>query len=171
MGMTLAQLKTIDSALTQVAPGKYKLTSVPKPHSAFEAYILQVCPNVGLSWIMAIGKDVSTSSYGIELRSTFNSMREKLEKVYGIGKTTDVLLPGSIWDEPDDFMMALIKKERFLMTRWEKGKGANPDSTVTTIGLVAHPGGTNKGYITLEYYFSSSDACDKEIASEEDDAL
>ena len=98
-------------------------------------------------------------------------MSDKLEKVYGNATTTDVLLPGSIWDEPDDFMIGLIKKERYLFSIWNAESRARLDSTISMIGLGVNPLGTDKGYITLEYYFSTSDACDKEIAALEDDAL
>jgi len=31
----------------------------------------------------------------------------------------DMLLPGRIWNEPNDWMMELIKKERWLAALWE----------------------------------------------------
>jgi len=171
MGMSVAEVKAIDPAMTELAPGKYKLTHVPKPHSAFESYIVQICPKVGLSWIKAIGKNVSTSSYGIELRATFDELSTKLDKSYGAGSTTDVLLPGSIWDEPDDFMMGLAKKERYLFRQWSQKTGAQLNSNLVAIGLVATALDNNTGYLSLEYAFATSEACDEEIESLEDDNL
>ena len=168
MGMTIKQ---IDPSAKEIAPGKFTTTKVPKPHSAFEQYVVQVGKKNGLCWIKAIGKDISTSSYGIELKSAFESMNEKLTKAYGKGETTDLLMPGSIWNEPNDFMMAMIKKERFLMAIWDKEKGSSLNDDLKQVGLIAIPGGRSKGYLSIEYSFSNDEACDKEIAAQEDDAL
>ena len=107
MGMSIEQ---IDPKAKEIAPGKFLTTNVPKSHSSFEQYIVQIGKENGLCWIKAIDKNVQTSSYGIEIKSEFKSMNSKLSKVYGTSETTDLLLPGSIWNEPNDFMMALIKK-------------------------------------------------------------
>lgn len=168
MGMSIEQ---IDSKAKEVAPGKFVTKNVPKPHSAFEQYAVQVGKKNGLCWIKAIGKDISTSSYGIELRSAFEEMKGKLTKAYGKGETTDLLMPGSIWKEPNEFMMAMIKKERFLMAGWSTEKGSKLKGNIKQVGLIASPGGRSKGYLSVEYYFSNNEACDKEIAAQEDDAL
>jgi len=166
MGLTIDQ---IDSEATIAAPKLYTTTKVPKPHSAFEQYALKVGPASGLCWIKGIGKDVATSAYGLELKVAFNELKNKLEKAYGKSKVTDILLPGSIWDEQNDFMMALLKKERILMALWED-QSVLP-SNLTGIGLIASPMSRDKGYVSVEYSFSNKDACDLEIANQEDDAL
>ena len=168
MGMSI---KKIDPKAKEVSPGMYTTSKVPKPHSAFENYVVQVGKKNGLCWIKAIGKDISTSSYGIELKSAFSSMSEKLSKTYGKNETTDLLMPGSIWKEPNEFIMAMIKKERFLMAIWDKEKGSKLKGNLKQIGLIAKPGGRSKGYLSHEYSFLNSEACDKEIAAQEDDAL
>jgi len=168
MGMTIEQ---ISSNAVEVTPGKYRLPTVPKPHSAFEYYLVQVCQNTGLAWIKAVGNDIRTSSYGIELRSAYDDMEEKLTKVYGAGKRTDALLPGSIWDELDDWMMSLVQKERYLMTIWDVDSGATLKNNIAMLGLVASATSSGEGYISLEYYFANNDECDKELAAEEDSGL
>ena len=168
MGMTL---KDVGGKPEKVTNGKYKLTSVPNSHSAFEAYIVQISPKDGLCWIKAIGKDIPTSAYGIELKSAFNDMKGKLEKTYGNHKTTDLLMPGSIWKESNDFMMAMIKKERFLMAIWDVENGSTLTDNLKQIGLIASPARRGKGYISIEYSFSNEKACEVELASQEDGAL
>ena len=168
MGQSLTQ---IDNDAKQAAPNVYTTSEVPKPHSAFELYALKIGKKNGLCWVKAIGKDIGTSAYGIELKSEFNDMKSKLEKAYGKHETTDVLLPGSIWDEPDDFMMAMIKKERFLMAVWDREQGSSLKDNLESIALIASPGGRDEGYLSLEYSFSNKEVCDKEIAALEDGAL
>ncbi len=167
-GMTL---KGIGGNPEKVGHGIYKLDSVPKPHSAFEAYVVRIAPKGGLYWIKAIGKDIETSTYGMELKSAFNEMKEKLGATYGKHKTMDVLLPGSIWDEPNDWMMGLIKKERILAAIWEKSEGSSLPSEIEQIGLIASPTSRDKGYIAIEYSFTNKDDCEAELAAQEDDAL
>lgn len=164
-------LKQIDKDAKQAAPNVYITSKVPKPHSAFELYAVKIGPKSGLCWVKAIGKDIGTSAYGIELKSEFNDMKGKLEKAYGKHETTDVLLPGSIWNEPDEFMMAMIKKQRYLMAIWDGEKGSTLNDNIESIGLIANPGGQDKGYLSIEYEFLNKEACDKEIAELEDGAL
>ena len=166
-GMTLKQ---IDNA-QQVAPGKYKVTSVPKPHSAFDTYAVQIGPQSGLCWIKGVGKELRTSVYGLELRSAFNEMKEKLEQAYGKPEVIDRLLPGSIWDEPKDWMMALIKKERLLAAAWSEKSKATLPIDLQWVGLGARAISTNSGYIAVEYSFINKSDCDAEIAKQEDGAL
>ncbi|EID0160924.1 hypothetical protein SNE98_000669 [Vibrio cholerae] len=164
-------VSSIDKDAKQLAPYVYLTTNVPSPHSAFEKYVVKVAPTSGLCWVKAIGKDISTSSYGFELKSAFSEMNEKLTKKYGKGETTDLLMAGSVWNEPNDFMMAMLKKERFLMAVWEKSKGSNFQDNLVQVALIANPSNRDKGYITLEYSFSNKDACNQEIDSLEDNAL
>ncbi|PKH31444.1 hypothetical protein [Shewanella sp. ALD9] len=168
MGMSV---NSIDKNAKQAAPYVYLTTNVPKPHSAFADYAIKAAPETGLCWLKAIGKDISTSSYGIELQSAFSEMSDKLTKIYGKSETTDFLMPGSIWKDPNDFMMAMLKKERFLMAVWEKEKGSKLDGNLAQVALVASAAGRDKGYISLEYSFSNKEDCDAEIAAQEDDAL
>ena len=165
MGMTLDE---IDSDATEISPGVYKLSKVPKPHSAFEAYAVKIGPKSGLCWIKAIGKDIETSVYGSTLKSEFEELRGKITKVYGTGETTDMLLPGSIWDEPKDFMMAMRKDERILFTVWENPKNSDK---IVQVAMLADAIGSNTGYVSLEYSFENKERADREISALEDDAF
>jgi len=171
-GMSLKEIGGKPEKLqnTILGNGIYKI-NVPKPHSAFEAYIVKVAPKGGLCWIRAIGKDIATSSYGLELKSAFSEMEEKLGATYGKHEIMDVLYPGSIWDRPNDWMMGLIKKERILLAVWEKSEGSSLPSDIEQIGLIVGPTSRDKGYIEIEYSFTNKEACEAELAAGEDDAL
>lgn len=167
MGM---KLNEIDTKAKKIAPGKY-FVSVPNQHSAFEKYVVQVAPQTGLCYIKAIGKDIATSAYGVELKSEFYDMKEKLDKTYGKGKATDRLMYDSIWDEPNEWMMGLIKKERLLFVIWENSSGKNVKGNIKNIAMAAQPSSRSKGYIAIDYTFSNNDKCEQEISSQEDSAL
>ena len=164
-------LKDIGGKPEKVSHGLYKLSSVSKPHSAFEAYVVRIAPKGGLYWIKAIGKEIATSTYGMELKSAFSEMEKKLGATYGKHKTMDFLMPGSIWNEPNDWMMGLIKKERVLAAIWEKSKGSSLPSDIESIVLFVKPTNRDKGYIAIEYSFINKNTCEAKLAAQEDDAL
>ena len=168
MGMTVGDFETPPN---EVAPCKFQAPSVPKPHSAFERYICQITPNLGLSWIKALGKDVATSGYGIELKSAFEAMEQKLVTAYGKQKRMDFLMHDSIWNEPRDWMQAMISRERVLACEWSTATGATLENSLASIALVVGAYDTSSGYIAIEYSFENATAADAEIAALEDDAL
>jgi hypothetical protein len=168
MGMTLADLP---GPYDEVSPSMYQTAAVPMPHAAFESYVLQITPNLGLAWAKGIGRSIQTGGYGIELKSAFDDMERRLSAVYGSGQRTDVLLAGSIWNEPHDFMMGLVSHERYLMTEWSRGSGSAMREPVDTVGLIANAFDANTGYLALEYYFENADAATAEVARLEDQAL
>jgi hypothetical protein len=168
MGMTGNDL---GEPLNEVALCKFLITEVPKPHSAFESYVCQVTPKLGLSWVKAIGKTIETSSYGVELKSAFESMEQKLSSTYGKQKKLDFLMQGSIWNEPRDWMQSITNKERVLMSEWSKDTGATLIDSLASIALVIDVRDTSSGYIAIEYSFENAVMADAETAALEDDAL
>ncbi len=168
MGMALKQ---IDTKAKKIAPGKYQLTKVPKPHSAFGMYVAQVAPKTGLCFIKALGKEIITNSHGLQLKTAFDNMESKLDKTYGNGKTTDLLISGSIWKDPDDWTMAIRKKERYLIKIWDKDSGATLKNNIKSVALAVGTTSSDRGYISIDYTFLNEEDCGSEIASMEDDAL
>lgn len=168
MGMPLAD---IDWDIDEIRPGRYRCHTVPKPHSSFESYILQITPRCGLAWIKAIGKTVNTSVYGYELQSEFAAMEKRLSGVYGKGEKTDILLYGSIWNEPRDWMQSLLNKERILMTSWPGKRAPDLPNQLKSVGLVVTALSSDSGYIAVEYSFTNEERSDAEITAAEDDAL
>lgn len=168
MGMKVSQLPGKPKSLSG---GFYELSTVPKPHSSFEIYVVKVAPSTGVCYIKGIGFDITTSSYGIQLKSAFEELRGKLNAAYGKSNLSDFLLTGSIWDKPNDWMMGLIKKERYLASQWGSEYGSNLPSDIKSITLMALPSGRSKGYLGLEYKGAKEDACDAELEAKEDEAL
>ena len=168
MGMKKSDFK---GELKEIAPHKYQTNTVPKKHSAFEAYVVQIGPKSGLCYIKAIGKDIRTNTYGSEVKSAFEEMESKLKSAYGDNKKLDFLRYESIWNEPKDWMPGLIKGERILAAFWNVKEGSKLTDNLTDIALAAS--GTNRetGYLAIDYTFSNKEACDAEIAAMEDGAL
>ena len=169
-GMSLKDIGG-QSQQSKAVPGQYLLSKVPKPHPAFEGYVIKLAPKAGLCHIRAVGKDIKTSSYGLELKNAFNAMEKKLEGTYKKHETADVLLPGSIWSEPNDWMMGLAKKERFLIAEWSARVRSTLPTDLEEISLQVNPLDGNTGYIEVNYLFTNIDACEEELAAKEDGAL
>lgn len=108
MGMPKSQIKGLEGTGT---PFMYTTESVPTPSSQFKTYVMQVGDKNGLCVIKAISDTISTNRYGFALKDKFNALKDALTKKYGKHKTQDFLMPGSIWDEPEDFMAGLTKNE------------------------------------------------------------
>lgn len=171
MGMTVDELKAAQTAPEEIAPGKYRITNAPKAHSLFESYVLQVAPVAGLSWIKAIGKTISTSVFGVEIRGAFDNLESRLAQTYGKFDRTDILLTDSIWDGSRDWMQALLNQERYLMTQWSAEHGSKMPDSLASIALVCSAVDTESGYIAIEYIFENEAEANAEINSLEDEAL
>lgn len=110
-GMTKEQIMKLLGAgsLIKADGNVYTFSKVPKPHPLFEEYVLIISPTEGLLKVAAISKDIETSVYGEELKASFEEIRGALTKTYGEGKTYDFLKYDSIWNEPKDWMMGMLK--------------------------------------------------------------
>ena len=149
----------------------YSVKAVPRPHPAFEGYVVLAPPNAGLCQIRAIGVDVKTSSHGIQLKSEYDDLAASLEESYGEFLEVDQLLPGSIWKDPEDWMMGLLKKERFLQAEWSAKNGSRLKNSITRIDLVGRAKRSDTGYLLLQYTFDNKPQCEAEIKKKENASL
>lgn len=161
----------LDIQLTEVRPCMYTAETLPKKHSAFQYYILQITPVQGLAWIKAVGNRISTNPYGGQIQNKFEEMKEKLINIYGRPENIDFLMPDSIWNEPRDWMNALNSQERYLAAKWECKQGIDLPSDLQSVFLCASAEDASTGSIDIEYAFKNLGASEKEIGMMEDDAL
>lgn len=168
MGISLEEL---GRESRELAPAKYKIEAVPKPHSAFETYIAMVAPQNGLCWIKALSPTLQTNVFGVSLRTAFESMEEKLRETYGKSKRTDFIMSGSIWHDPQYWMQSLISQDRFFMTEWASEHGSTLKDSLISVALIVSATDTTTGYIAIEYSFENKKAAEAELAAAEDGAL
>ena len=165
------KMESFSSSLREIAPFKFSISEVPKPHSAFDQYIGVITPTHGLTWLKAIGKTIVTNPFGVEVRSSFESMKEKLGKIYEKYDLMDFLMHDSIWNEPRDWMQALQKGERVLMAQWTLKHGSRMKDSLVSVALIACAIDTDEGFIVVEYEFENNVLAEAEIAAMEDDVL
>ena len=153
MGWTRQDL-TENNVKILVDEGNSLMVEPPSPHSSFDAYLLSIDSEFGLYSIYAISDSISTSKNGQQFLSEYNHIKEQLISSYG-DPTKDInnLSYGSIWDEPQDFMMSLIKKDRLLGCIWELDEG-NGNMTVS---LIPSAESLSSGFLAIIYNSSNYD--------------
>jgi hypothetical protein len=155
-GMSYEQVKQACGDREPVSVGNGRYLIVPtRPHPYFTQYVAWIDEKEGLNYIKAIGSDISTNGYGFEICSKYDSLEAALCKTYGKCNRLSILLPESIWNDPDDWMTALEKKERYLMTTWSKKNESTLPEEIVGIYMAATATSTSSGYICLEYEFSN----------------
>jgi len=162
MGMSLDEVTAVCGQAPEEANGNFYKVIPPKPHPDFDIYVVEISPTYGVHFIKAIGKTITTSVYGDEIKNTFTKLVGSLDKTYGKGTVYDFLRSGSIWDEPNYWMMGLLKQERYLMAYWEKDTGEPFPGNIRNIGLGTKALSTESGYISLEYYSKDNKAAEEE---------
>ncbi len=170
-GMTYQQVKSIDNDVKEFGDNVYIITKVPKPHKEFEAYMVLIYKDNGLCKIVAMGLDTTTNGYGSQIKSIYTHIQESLTKKYGSCEEIDMLYPGSIWDEPDDWMMSLLKTERYLTSLWSIDNGNTLSNSIKAIELDTHARNSSTGYLTLTYEFDNFHEVSAKLEAEEEDSF
>lgn len=160
-----------DVKLVREEENLYIVSQSPKNNASFDSFGLVISPTVGLCQIRAIGKDIKNNSHGLQLQDKFWDLVKSLESIYGTSKRTDTLISGSIWQDPQYWMTALSKDERFLSARWKKQNEAMKDSDIVDIGVEARANSSSNGFLFLQYSFSNERDCLNEIESAKKSSL
>jgi hypothetical protein len=135
------------SAIKEVKGDIYRFNTAPQPHPDFEFYSV-IFSDSKVVKVSAYTKDIETNVYGDDLKAKFKDLSTALTAKYGTGDAVDTLRAGSIWKEPEDWMMGLVKDERTLTTFWKVDNG-----DLHAIMLEANGLSRNKGYISLQYEY------------------
>ena len=162
MGWTIDEVKS-NGAEVFFNQGDVYIIKPPKVHNSFDIYFVEVSPDFGVYRISAMAENIETSSNGDKLLSEYNKIKDHLSMSYG---EPDIVINrldyGSIWDEPQDFMMSLVLDERVVLANW-----VSSDATEKMkIGLMASADSPNSGSILLFYASENSD-----IADSQDEAM
>ena len=150
-GMTKAQ---IIAALGEDAVQKDNgdtliLTKAPKPHPDFPFYIVCVSASKGFAKVRALSNEIQSNSFGGAIKDKFQEIRTALESKYGKPtQVADGVMDGSVWDEPEDWMMGLANEERLLSAVWKPAAGV-------MLGLEAQASSSSEGRVSVQYEFAS----------------
>lgn len=163
-------LEDIDCDFKELANCIYTTSTPPSKHGKFEEYIFKVAPVSGLYWVKALGKTISTDSTGFLLQQELDSMQARLNKVYGDSESISFSTHGTIWNEPQDFMMGLLSNEIFYAASWN-AENCNLPGNLKSIYLGLSAIDRDSGYMVLEYSFTNEDDGEEEVQNSEDGVL
>ncbi|MEF8714602.1 MAG: hypothetical protein V5B39_13775 [Accumulibacter sp.] len=170
-GLSAKQLEAMGITLHSENDGVYTTGKLLKEHSKFKEFTLVISEKEGLCKIIAISETIDTDSFGVELRKTFTALEDQLQDVYGKHKRFDYLMHGSLWKEPQYWMMGLLKQERSLSAYWGTDKGSTMKNNVDGINLKTIALTNDKGVILLTYEFDNIALCLKKRKDKEKAAL
>lgn len=149
----------------------YLCDSLPRAHSAFVKYAVEVSEGTGVCAIIGLGKEVLTGSNGFDLSSTIDNIADQLKGKYGAGTKYDYLQTGSIWNRSQDWTMGVNKQERVYAYTWQPKKNEKLKDNVKGISLQANVRDLNHGSFTLKYFFENHDRCKEARKAAEKGAL
>src|SRR5262245_14253511 len=113
--------------------------------------------------IMAEIDKIHTSAYGERLRIEYNELRDVLDSLYGKkGLEIDQVKDGSIWRNPNGFMMGLIQQERVLGKGWLKQHGSDLKPDLEKVQLYVAATSEQFGKLELQYTFTNNSQCEAE---------
>lgn len=144
---------------------KFQITP-PKPHPRFPHYGVRLHPRTGVCQLFAIGVDIDTNMYGMQVRSEFETIQRQIDQNYGQHLMTDLLLPDSIFADASLWMMSVMQKDRLFYASWSKESSANLIDGIEKIILSVDVRTPTNGYLRLQYNFSNKEECDELINKE-----
>jgi hypothetical protein len=134
------------------------VTTAPAPQKEFRKYLLTLSSTAGLLKIVAVGEMLDTSADPQLLLEHYNDQKSLLTQAYGT-PTADVdsLRPGSTLNEPSEFMIGLLKKDRRLQAFWVHEKASAYKDHVTGVQLQPFAYSATNGVVDLVYEFEGFD--------------
>ena len=139
-GMTLEELKKQGAFTPTDQKFTYESKFLANGHPEFESYVALLTPEHGLCKVVAIGKSVDSNAYGTELEERYKDLLSGVKAKYGApAREFNFISRGSIWREPKDWMMSLLKRERKLQAFWAPPENRN---LADSINLINVKGGT-----------------------------
>jgi len=127
------------------------LKTAPKPHPAFEEYILSISPKSGLLKLSAIGKTIDCDAYGTDLKTAFANIVSGVSKKYGPPEKTLDASTTDLFREPQKWMMALYDKDRILESFWKFEPTVN---NIKVMMVRANATSSDKGYVVFAVEFA-----------------
>lgn len=134
---------------------------VPRPDEGFEIYRLRISTALGLCRVSGIGRNIAMGDSGAELKRAFTALASRLTTRHGPASgTVDRLNRGSLFDEPNEWTMGLLREERTLLAYWEPPANA---ADLSRVSLRAVALNRSTGYLLLAYESRDYRLCRDEV--------
>lgn len=148
--------------LEDVGANKYFVTA-PRPHPQFSTYIVQASPAFGIVWIKGLSPEFENDSYGNTVRAAVDRLAGQLAERYGAGDKTDFLSFDALFEEPRDWVMAVLQGERHYFHSWKRPtQGGLPDD-LDSIYAGVHASSSDTANFVVEYSSVHFEAAEAEL--------
>jgi hypothetical protein len=155
-GMTKDQViaKLGPSSVKKVGQyGVVSFSTAPIPHPDFTDYHLRFDDDGKLIQIIAFTDPISSNDRGDQVKDKYEEISKALHAKYGLALDVDMLNDGSMWHEPQYWMMGLLKKDRKLESLWGASDHDKLPHGLAGIMLEAEALNSSTAVITLTYEF------------------
>ena len=122
---------------------------------------LSIHPVYGLCQFV-VWKTVKTNGYGTQVKDAYESARSHLTAKYGEPHTFERLMPRSLWNRSQYFMMGLVKGDRFHISEWPKPTRKGVNGEFLTIHLEIKADTSDKGRVVIRYFGHNFPAMEQE---------
>lgn len=140
----------------------------PKPHSDFSAFVVGATDADGICSVTGIGIDTSTNGYGTSLKTKADKIAAQISQIYGSPtERINRLVPGSIWNDPDDWTMAIAMDDRFYAHKWANVRVRGVEEIY--VGVFADSSRT--GRVNVEFYGANYEKCSAAVSDEQAEAF
>jgi hypothetical protein len=147
--------------LEDIGQAQY-MVAAPRPHPRFETYSVQATPSLGVVMVKGFSPSVENDAFGRLVRSLRQELEAQASKRYGLGKSVDFLLPGSIWTDDRDYVMSITQNERKAGTIWERPSVNLPDD-IEAIILDVNGKSNHAARIGLACYSRKAELAEAEV--------
>lgn len=158
-GMSIEGLRALGAEPKPGQPSLFALRKAPRSHPDFAFFELMATADEGLCKLVAVTHPIHTNRMGTQLVRDYERLVRALGSRYGRHGEIDKLLPGSLWDEPHEFMKSLERQERRLVAAWLRPESEGLPDDIDTIAVVVHAVDSTTGLLILTYEFSNLGAC------------
>ena len=171
-GFGIQQGTSVDEldVVEDLGGGRY-IINVPSPHSEFEAYVVWASDTQGVCLVRGVGKNHNNDRYGQSVRTAFDRLERALEDRYGGFRKGDFLNAGALWDEADEWVMALHQSERVYQSVWQTPYGSDLPGSIVEIILNIDAVSGSSAWIGLQYRLANFDECQQELEARDSQGL
>lgn len=143
LGSPTSELEVLES----FGGGRFVIAP-PRPHPAFETYVVESSDRLGVVWVKAIGFTMDNDAYGNGVQLRHEELRGQLSKRYGSPEMVDWIVSEALWKDSREWVMSLTQNERFYYARWER---PSIPSDLESVYLGVGTDGNFASWLVLEY--------------------
>ena len=164
MGMTIEEIaEQCEEEPSYVKEDVY-LVKPMKKHPLFTYYAVYVNEKTGLYQIRAISDSMSCNDYGTEIQNAFNSVKDRIAKVYGKPRIINKIASDSLWKDDKYWFQALKDGARQLSAIWGEKTTLADNLISVALDCTADTGAFSydKAHLVLYYYFENANSVEDE---------